>query len=183
MRKSNKKFLHFFLLAFSVLSFIFRSTYLVNADLALESFVASSGNPSQLNYTPTQTTPQINITSPLAPSVSPSRTFINTITPTNDHTATRTTTSRFSFLTNTPTTTNTSSPKKSQTSTQQLVLDFTITPENSRTFEIISYNSPMSTKTIEVEEINPYKEGFIGFSVTFLIGLLIILVLIFINKR
>lgn len=264
--KGNNRFLLYFLFAFSLLSLVFRSTNLVKADLALESFVASSANQQvilewekisdieivgfyvtsnnhqeedysrinylivthgsqlngliyqniepdlimgkvhyikfetadsdnnsdsfdtnsrfsrQLNFTSNQAEDQMTTTPSFTPSTTSSRTLTQFVNLTKDQTATQTSTSQFSFLTNTPTPTTTSSPKITQTSTQENIPDYTITPENSRTLEIIIYNSFIPTNTIAPEEINPFKEGFVGFILTLLIGLLIILVLVFLKK-
>lgn len=152
-----------------------------DSDHNSESFGTISGFSRQLNITSRKAENQMTTTPSSTPSTTPSRTLTQFVNSTYDHTVTQTATSRFSFLTNTPTPTTTSSPKNTQISTQKIIPDFTITPENSRTLEIISYNSFMPTNS-EPEEINPFKEGFVGFGLTLLIGSFIILVLVFLKK-
>ena len=113
-------------------------------------------------------------------------TFTNTITPTINLSLTATTsstaTSPFSFITNTPTP---SSTPTSRVSATLPTMTETETPEFTRTFEIkgIPSITPSMTATIEVESQTPLRSGFIGFVISFLLGSILLLAVIIIQRK
>lgn len=113
-------------------------------------------------------------------------TFTNTLSPTINlsitATSSRTATSPFSFITNTPTP---SSTPTSRVSATLPTMTETETPEFTRTFEIkgIPSITPSMTATIEVESQTPFRSGLIGFVISFVLGSILLLAFIIIQRK
>ena len=110
----------------------------------------------------------------------------NTISPTINLTITatssRTATSPFSFITNTPT----PSPTQTQRFTAtQPTMTITETPEFTRTFEIkgFSTSTPSMTATVPIDTQTPFRAGLVGFVVSFLLGLFLLLAFMIILRK
>jgi hypothetical protein len=139
--------------------------------------------PQQATPTKTQTLTQTSSTQSGSKTSTPTITFTLTIDLTQSKTPTRTSTSPFSFVTNTPTSTSTATSRISPTYTGTDTPDLTLTPVITRTLKIISYNVFTPTVTPEPQEANPFQQGLVGFVITIGIGFLLIISLIFIQRK
>lgn len=139
--------------------------------------------PMQYTATVTQTIAQTISTQSLTRAFTPTITLTPTINLTHTKIPTITSTSPFSFVTNTPTKTFTATPRISATYTGTDTPDWTITPEITRTLKIISYNVFTPTATPEPEEVSPFSEGLVGFGITIGIGFLLIITFIIIQRK
>ena len=139
--------------------------------------------PLQTTPTHTQTITQTNSTQSLTRTSSPTITTTPTINLTHSKTPTQTSTSPFSFVTNTPTMTSTATPRISPTYTATNTPDITFTPEITRTLKIISYNVVTPTDTPAPEEVSPFRQGLVGFVITIVIGFLLIIAVIIIQRN
>ena len=148
-----------------------------------EFFGPVSAIPLQATPTKTQTMTQTSSTQSLTQTSTPTITLTPTIDLTHSKTPTRTSTSPFSFVTNTPTMTSTATPRISPTYTGTDTPDLTLIPVITRTLKIISYNVFTPTVTPEPEEVNPFRQGLIGFVITIVIGFLLIIAVIIIQRN
>lgn len=153
----------------------------VEYDYKTQSFGPVSITVLSKTYTNT-VTPSITltVTGTLTPNTP---TMTKTITPSPTINRTNTPTSPFSFITNTATPTATFTSRFSPTPSQPTMSD---TPEFTRTFEIVKYlsDTPLMTATFPytptpVYEISskPIRLGVIGFGVTILVGVIVLLIL------
>ncbi len=137
-----------------------------------------------MQYTATiPPTAQTSSTQSVTPAFTPTITLTPTVNLTHSKTPTRSSTSPFSFVTNTPTMTFTVTPRISPTYTGTDTPDLTLTPEITRTLKIIRYNVFTPTVTLAPEPVSPFKQGLVGFVITTGIGFLFIITFIIIQRK
>jgi hypothetical protein len=139
--------------------------------------------PLQATSTQTQNITQPSSTQSITETITRTKTITKTIYPSQMLTPSLTSTSPFSFNTNTPTVTSTETARISPTITGTETPDLTLTPEITRTYKIISYNVFTPTTTPLPEVISPFNQGLVGFIVTLFVGLLLMTLLIIFQRK
>ena len=109
----------------------------------------------------------------VSPSISFTPSLTSSITPT----------SPFSFVTNTRTPSPTITPIITRTLTETPDLTSSSTYQVSRTFEIIRYGQTTPTQIIDISRSNPFQKGLIGFGISFFIGVIMLTLLVFLQKK
>lgn len=137
--------------------------------------------------TPSKTFTVTGTITPNTPTMTGTVTATRTINQTSTETPTRSPTSPFSFVTNTRTPTPTFTSRFSQTPTQTPI---TLTPEFTRTYEIIAVHSNTPgvsvtpTPTPPIKSLpTPIRSGIIGFGVAILLGSIVLLVFIILQRK
>jgi len=155
----------------------------VDIEYNSEFFGPVSASPFLLTVTGTQTLTATSLTQSPTTSRTPTITLTTTINLTSSKTPTRSSTSPFSFFTNTSTSTATITPRVSPSQTFTTTPEYSVTPEVSRTFEIISYNNITPTITSEPVKPGPFRQGLMGFFITLIVGVFLIITIIVVQRN